>query len=52
MNSTISTFLKIAITVVSISAFLFIVGYGMISSESTGYSNNITGVHANLPTGK
>ncbi|MFT9495734.1 MULTISPECIES: hypothetical protein [Bacillota] len=51
MNSTISTFLKIAITVVSISAFLFFIGYNMIGSETTNYKSDITDMQNNLPTG-
>lgn len=51
MNSSISTFLKIAVTVVSISAFLFIVGYGMIKTESTSYKGKVEAVKTNIPTG-
>ncbi|MCM3704982.1 hypothetical protein DFO70_11796 [Cytobacillus firmus] len=51
MNQTLSTFLKIAVTVVSISAFLFFIGYNMIGSETTNYSNDITGANSNLPSG-
>ncbi|MCM3393290.1 hypothetical protein [Cytobacillus oceanisediminis] len=50
MNQTLSTFLKIAVTVVSISAFLFFIGYNMISSESTEYQTEITGISNNLPS--
>ncbi|MEI2356700.1 hypothetical protein [Mesobacillus zeae] len=51
MNQTIATFMKIAITVVSISAFLFYVGYNMIGSETTNYKTDITSVNSKLPTG-
>lgn len=50
MNSTISTFLKIAVTVVSISAFLFFVGYNMISGESTEYKTEIESISDNVPS--
>ncbi|MCA1064436.1 hypothetical protein QTG56_22755 (plasmid) [Rossellomorea sp. AcN35-11] len=49
MNNTISTFLKIAITVVAIGAFLFGVAYTMTSSESTHYENQVNGVQSKLP---
>lgn len=51
MNQTISTFLKIAITVVSISAFLFYIGYNMIGSEAQAYEQDIKSMQNNLPSG-
>ncbi|MEI2356701.1 hypothetical protein [Mesobacillus zeae] len=51
MNQTIATFMKIAITVVSISAFLFYVGYNMIGSEANNYKTDITGLNSKLPAG-
>jgi uncharacterized membrane protein len=49
MNNTISTFLKIAITVVAIGAFLFGVAYTMVSDESTYYETQVEGVQTQLP---
>ncbi|MGE6755948.1 hypothetical protein ACQKFO_21340 [Rossellomorea sp. NPDC071047] len=49
MNVTISTFLKIAITVVSISAFLFVLGYGMANNEATHYETQIEAERTVLP---
>ncbi|MGE6755946.1 hypothetical protein ACQKFO_21330 [Rossellomorea sp. NPDC071047] len=49
MNVTISTFLKIAITVVSISAFLFVVAYNMADSETTHYQTEIETERTLLP---
>lgn len=51
MNQTIATFLKIAITVVAISAFLFFIGYNMIGNESKAYESDINAMQNNLPTG-
>ncbi|MEK3992662.1 hypothetical protein [Robertmurraya sp. FSL R5-0851] len=51
MNQTLSTFLKIGITVISISAFLFFIGYNMIGSETNEYQTDITNMSENLPTG-
>lgn len=51
MNQTLSTFLKIAITVISISAFLFFIGYNMVGSETTAYKSKVTGVQGNVPNG-
>jgi hypothetical protein len=50
MNKTISTFLGIAITV-SISAFLFFIGYDMIGAETQVYETEIEGMSNNLPAG-
>ncbi|WP_269920063.1 hypothetical protein [Caldifermentibacillus hisashii] len=44
MNQSLSTFLKIAVTVLSITAFLFVFGYNMVSSEVSEYQGKITGV--------
>ncbi|WP_269919578.1 MULTISPECIES: hypothetical protein [Bacillati] len=44
MNQSLSTFLKIAVTVLSITAFLFVFGYGMVNSEVDEYQGKITGV--------
>jgi len=52
MNKSLSTFLGIAITVLSISAFLFFIGYGMINSETTEYKTEISAIDGNLPDGK
>ncbi|MCA1064440.1 hypothetical protein QTG56_22765 (plasmid) [Rossellomorea sp. AcN35-11] len=49
MNNTISTFLKIAITVVAIGAFLFGTAYAMVTGESSFYETQIKGVQANIP---
>lgn len=51
MNQTLSTFLKIAITVISISAFLFFIGYNMVGSETTAYKTKITSQQSNIPSG-
>lgn len=51
MNQSLSTFLKIGITVICISAFLFFIGYNMIGSETTEYQTDITNMSENLPTG-
>ncbi|WP_374717749.1 hypothetical protein [Neobacillus sp.] len=51
MNQSLSTFLKIAITVLSISAFLFYIGYNMIGTETTSYKNTISNIDGNLPDG-
>jgi hypothetical protein len=51
VNATLSTFLKIAITVISISAFLFFIGYNMIGTETTSYKTNISSMKSNLPAG-
>lgn len=51
MNQTLSTFLKIGITVVTISAFLFFIGYNMIGSETGEYQSDIEGISENLPDG-
>ncbi|WP_190284989.1 hypothetical protein [Bacillus sp. S3] len=52
MNQTLSTFLKIAVTVISISAFLFVLGYNMVNSEATAYKTKVTGIQANMPKDK
>ncbi|MEG6533213.1 hypothetical protein V6C20_06695 [Caldibacillus thermoamylovorans] len=44
MNQSLATFLKIAVTVLSITAFLFVFGYGMVNSEVEEYKGKITGV--------
>lgn len=44
MNQTLSTFLKMGITVVAIAAFLFGIGYNMVQSEVNGYESSITSV--------
>lgn len=41
MNTSLATFLKIAVTVVVISALLFSVGYQMIQNESHSYDQEI-----------
>lgn len=51
MNQSISTFLKIAITVVAISAFLFFIGYNMIGTETGDYQTQIESQVNNLPDG-
>jgi hypothetical protein len=51
MNSTLATFLKIGITVISISAFLFFVGYNMVGSETTSYKTKISSMNGKLPAG-
>jgi high-affinity Fe2+/Pb2+ permease len=40
MNTSLSTFLKIGVTVVVIAALLFSVGYGMIETETNTYKND------------
>ncbi len=40
MNQSLSTFLKIAVTVVVIAALLFVVGYQMIDDEITHYQTD------------
>lgn len=49
MNETLSTFLKVAITAVAIGAFLFGVGYTMVSDEATFYETEIEAERADLP---
>ncbi|MFC0476036.1 hypothetical protein ACFFHF_12390 [Robertmurraya beringensis] len=51
MNQSLSTFLKIGITVICISAFLFFIGYNMIGTETNDYQTDITNMSNNLPTG-
>ncbi|WP_374717748.1 hypothetical protein [Neobacillus sp.] len=51
MNQSLSTFLKIAITVLSISAFLFFIGYNMIGTETNQYISKISSMDNNLPDG-
>jgi hypothetical protein len=51
MNSTLATFLKIGITVISISAFLFFVGYNLVGSETTTYNTKISSMNGKLPAG-
>lgn len=51
MNQSLSTFLKIAVTVLAISAFLFYIGYNLIGTETGKYQNKIEGVYTNLPNG-
>ncbi|MGN7300457.1 hypothetical protein [Ferdinandcohnia sp. SAFN-114] len=52
MNKSLSTFLGIAVTVLSISAFLFFIGYNMIGDETTEYDTQISAVDRNLPDGQ
>lgn len=52
MNQTLATFLKIAVTVLSISAFLFFFGYNLVEDQVEVYGSDIEGIHNNLPTGK
>ncbi|MGN7300456.1 hypothetical protein [Ferdinandcohnia sp. SAFN-114] len=52
MNKSLSTFLGIAVTVLSISAFLFFIGYNMIGEETSQYDTQISGVDGNLPDGQ
>jgi high-affinity Fe2+/Pb2+ permease len=40
MNTSLSTFLKIGVTVVVIAALLFSVGYKMIETETTTYQTD------------
>ncbi|MEK4671087.1 hypothetical protein [Niallia sp. FSL R7-0271] len=51
MNKTLSTFLGIAITVITISAFLFIGGYNLVNSETSAYGTKVTNMQTNLPSG-
>ncbi|MFP7442551.1 MULTISPECIES: hypothetical protein [Bacillus] len=47
MNASISQFMKIALTVIVISALLFFVGYQMVDTEITGtggYKSTVEGV--------
>lgn len=41
MNSSLATFLKVAVTVVVIAAMLFSVGYQMLIDESKHYDGEI-----------
>lgn len=50
MNVTLATFLKIAVTVISISAFLFVIGYTMIGGETNEYKTEIESMSTNLPS--
>jgi hypothetical protein len=51
MNKTLSTFLGIAISVITISAFLFIGAYNLIGSETDTYGTKVTNMQTNLPSG-
>ncbi|MDE5055292.1 hypothetical protein NDK25_24045 [Niallia taxi] len=51
MKTSLSTFLGIAITVICISAFLFIGGYNLINSETNAYGTKVTNMQSNLPSG-
>ena len=51
MNTTLSTFLKIAITAVTIGFLLFGVAYTMTTGESNDYKGRIEGVYNKLPNG-
>lgn len=51
MKTSLSTFLGIAITVICISAFLFIGGYNLINSETSAYGTKVTNMQTNLPNG-
>lgn len=46
MNSSLSTFMKIAVTVIVIVALLFTVGYKMIHTETTDYTTKDISGHA------
>ncbi|WP_200843192.1 hypothetical protein [Rossellomorea marisflavi] len=48
MNQTLSTFLKIGVTVVAIGAFLFGVAYTLVGGESDHYSGRVTAVESKL----
>lgn len=50
MNQTLATFLKIAVTVLSISAFLFFFGYQLVDNQVTEYGNDIVDIHNKLPS--
>jgi hypothetical protein len=51
MNTALSTFLKVGVTVVVIVALLFSVGYGMIETETEYYKDNkISNTNFNLDT--
>ncbi|WP_169793825.1 hypothetical protein [Sutcliffiella cohnii] len=51
MNTSLSTFLKIGVTVVVIAALLFSVGYSMIEREASHYqTNNISNTNHPLTT--
>lgn len=51
MNTALSTFLKVGVTVVVIVALLFSVGYGMIEDEAEYYKDNkISNTNFNLDT--
>jgi hypothetical protein len=46
MNTSLATFMKLAVSVIVIAALLFIVGYKMVDSEITGtngYKSTIEG---------
>lgn len=51
MNTSLAQFLKIGISVICISAFLFFIGYNMIGSETNEYQTDITNMSENLPSG-
>ncbi|WP_200843191.1 hypothetical protein [Rossellomorea marisflavi] len=48
MNQTLSTFLKIGVTVVAIGAFLFGVAYTLVGNEADHYGDRVTGVQTKL----
>jgi hypothetical protein len=51
MNTSLATFMKLAVSVIVIAALLFIVGYKMVDSEITGpsgYKSTIEG--PSMPT--
>lgn len=50
MNQTLSTFLKIAVSALSIGLLLFGVAYGMVKSEGDSYKSQIENVKTSLPS--
>lgn len=51
MNKSLSTFLGLALTAITISALLFFIGYNMLGNETNEYQTDIEGMSENLPTG-
>lgn len=49
MNTSLATFLKIAVTVLAIGAFLFVFGYNMTKSQVDKYEEKITNVESTTP---
>lgn len=50
MNKSVSTFMTIALTIVTIGVFLFGVAYTLVGNETNEYKTDIEGVSDKLPS--